>query len=68
MLNSFSISDFVGVVSFSSEANILYGDKIKRATDELKGNLTEKIDALSAKGQTNFEAAFKKAFEMLDHA
>ena len=43
VVNTLSNSDFVGVVSFSSSAEILYSDKILRATSEAKEKINEEI-------------------------
>ena len=62
VVNTLSNSDFVGVISFSDVARSIYQNRIIRATSSDKEAIIEKIDALSAGGKTNYEAAFKKAF------
>jgi uncharacterized protein with von Willebrand factor type A (vWA) domain len=68
VVNTLSNSDFVGVLSFASNANTVYTKKITRATTEVKEQIIEKINSLSALGQTNYQAAFSKGFSLLNAA
>ena len=68
VVNTLSNSDFVGVLSFASNANTVYTEKITRATTEVKEQIIEKINSLSALGQTNYQAAFSKGFSLLNAA
>lgn len=46
VLNTLSNNDFVGIVTFSNDANFLLESGIKRATLEYKQKLNEAIDLL----------------------
>ena len=68
VVNTLSNSDFVGVINFATSASSVDSSKITRATASVKESLIEKIDALEAVGSTNYEAAFRMAFDMLSAA
>ena len=68
VVNTLSNSDFVGVVSFATNAKTLHSSKILRATSETKEKITEKIEGLEAVGSTNYEEAFRKGLSMLKAA
>lgn len=61
-LNNF---DWVGVVLFSTTAKS-YQSKLIRATAENISALKDYINDITATGSTNFEAAFKLAFSIMD--
>lgn len=58
----------MGVLNFGSTVSTVYTDKITRATTEVKEAIIEAIDALEAEGQTNYQGAFTKGFNMLHAA
>lgn len=68
VINSFSNSDFVGVVVFSDTVRTLYSDKLTRATWEFKEKVIEEIEGIGVHGGTNYEIAFRKAFDMIASA
>ena len=61
-------ADTFGVVTFSDSAWSLVYNKIVRATTEAKNAVISAINQLTGSGQTNNEAAFKAAFDMIDAA
>lgn len=68
VINTLSNSDFVGVIKFSSSAQVVYSSKIIRATISEKEAFITDIEALEANGQTNYEAAIRKGFQLLNAA
>ena len=66
VITTLSNNDFVGVASFSNSATALHVDQLERATSNKKTTLIEHIDALEAYGDTNYEAAFRKGFDMIN--
>lgn len=67
MIDTLGLSDFIGVISFSTDANILAYTELKRATVEVRLTLTTKIKELKTEGKTNYELAFSKVYEILDN-
>ena len=68
VINTLSNNDFVGIISFGSSATTVNTTKVTRATIANKQGFTSAIDALEASGQTNYEGAFQKGFELLNAA
>ena len=68
VINTFSNSDFVGVLEFNSNSNVLVSSSIIRATDSHKEQLVSAINGLTAQGGTNYEAAFRSGFSLLSAA
>lgn len=64
MIDTLSLGDFVGVISFSTGASTLVYESIKRATNDVKSQLKTAIDGLYAEGSTNYEQSFSKAEQM----
>ena len=48
MIDTLSLGDFVGVISFSTGASTLVYESIKRATTDVKSQLKTAIDRLYA--------------------
>lgn len=68
VVNTLSNNDFLGIINFGSSASTVYSNKIFRATISEKEAIISDIDALEATGQTNYEAAFQKGFQLLNAA
>ena len=64
VVGTLTIHDYVNVVPFSSSANILLGTTLLQATTANKDKLLNAIDNLALGGYTNFEAGFRKAFQL----
>ena len=66
VINTLSVSDYVAIVPFSSNADALIKPpNLMRATDENKELLIQEVNKLSPWGQTDFYKGFKKSFEGL---
>lgn len=59
VVKTLSNNDFVGIVTFSDEAQ---SRSLSRATIENKESIIEYIEGLEGSGSTNYKAAFDKAF------
>ena len=57
--------DYVGVVIFSDTASTLYTTTMVPATSANIRSLSSAIDGITARGTTNYEAAFREAFDLL---
>ena len=57
--------DYVGVVIFSDAASTLYTTTMVPASSANLLNLNSAIDGITARGTTNYEAAFREAFDLL---
>ena len=68
VINTLGPADTAAVITFATNANSVHFSKIVQATTYNKNLLLEKIDYISADGGTNYEKAFRKAFEMLEQA
>ncbi|MGB1593928.1 MAG: vWA domain-containing protein, partial [Promethearchaeia archaeon] len=67
LMDGLTQADFVSVVDFDGEARTFKDNKfMARATRSFRGEMKNFIDGLEAKGSTNYEAAFKRAFEIVD--
>lgn len=64
LVGTLNINDWYGLVTFSSDSK-KHSSTLQRATNKNIEHWKEIIDNLSANGETNFEAAFRSAFEML---
>ncbi len=64
VIDTLSIADWIGITVFNSNANN-YNDDLVRATNNNKELMKAFINNLEANLQTNFEAAFNKAFAMI---
>jgi len=65
VLDTLSVADHVGVVTFSDEAHMLH-DVMVQATVENIQTLKSLIKSLEPDGGTNFLAAFNLAFDLLE--
>lgn len=65
VINTLGFADYVSVIQFNDEASTLYSTYMSRATSDVKSNLISYIEALEAKGSTNFHDAFDLAFRTL---
>ena len=67
LMDGLTQADFVSVVDFDGEARTFKDNKfMARATKSFRGEMKNFIDGLEAKGSTNYEAAFTRAFEIVD--
>ena len=67
LMDGLTQADFVSVVDFDADARTFKDNKfMARATRSFRGEMKSFIDGLKAEGSTNYEAAFKKAFEIVD--
>ena len=69
--NTLTNFDYVGLVTFSSDARVVPisgSNLLVPATNDNLRLITNAIDTLSASGQTNFQAAFNTAFDMLERS
>lgn len=58
IIDSMSVHDFVGFITFSDQANTLGGtNRIERISEEVKDKLKADIDNLEANGKTNYQIA-----------
>ena len=68
VINTLGPADTAAVITFATHADSVHFSKIVQATTYNKNRLLEKIDYISANGATDYEKAFRKAFEMLEQA
>lgn len=68
VIDTLSNKDFIGVISFSNQAEVMREKKLKRATNSVKEQLVKEISDLSAKGKTNYQDALTKAFSLINTA
>jgi len=67
MIDALSFADYVGVVTFNSEASSLYNlNFLAPAQARFRDKLKTLVDGLNADGGTNYEAGLRKAFEIAD--
>ena len=67
LVDGLTMSDFVAVVDFDSEAKTYEGNKFwSRAASGFRDTLKDFIDSLQADGGTEYLKAFEKAFEVAD--
>ena len=67
IIDTLSITDWVGITAFNSEASN-YNDFLVRATSDNKAFIKNYINNLTPISETNFEAAFNKAFSMITNS
>jgi Mg-chelatase subunit ChlD len=67
VVSTLNIFDFVGFVDFSSTAKS-FKETLIDANQVNKDDLDGYIDRIVATGGTNFEAGFRKAFEIIDNS
>ena len=60
--------DYVGIVVFGDVAKPLMEDVLILANQEGRSNLSKAIDNIETMGGTNYEDAFRKAFEMISNS
>ena len=66
VIDTLTEADYVTIVKYSSRASA-YSNTLVKATTDTKTNLMTWIDSnIDAAGTTNFRAAFKKAWEVVD--
>ena len=65
VINTLTNFDFIGVVIFSDAARTVRFTTLVPATTNNINILSNEIDSIRADGQTNYEAAFTKAFNLL---
>merc|ERR1719409_464551 len=69
MMDGLTQADFVAVVDFDSDAKTFQGNKfMARASSSFRNEMKGFIEGLEARGGTNYEEAFRKAFEIADTA
>jgi uncharacterized protein YegL len=69
MMDGLTQADFVAVVDFDSDAKTFRDNKfMARASSSFRNEMKGFIEGLEAKGGTNYEEAFRKAFEIADTA
>ena len=68
VLNTTSNNDFIGVISFNENASTIHIDRIVRGTSENKKPIIKAVQDLSSSGSTNYEAAIRLGFSMLEAA
>jgi len=69
VIQTLGVSDYVSVVEFNSSAGPIGNyQTLQRATVEKKKELLEYVKNFDAKGLTNFEDAFTKAFDVLENS
>lgn len=64
VVETLTIHDYVNVVVFSTQANVLIGTTLLQATTYNKDQLLKAIQNLQIGGSTNFEAGFRAAFSL----
>ncbi len=66
VIETLSVADKVGVVTFSNDAYVLNDEStLVRATKDNKDRLIAAINRINVVGATNFHAAFSKTFDLL---
>lgn len=69
VINTLSVSDYVAVVPFNTDADVLIQPpNLIRATDENKELLIQEVSKLSPSGRTDFYKGFEKSFEILERS
>jgi voltage-dependent calcium channel alpha-2/delta-3 len=69
VVKTLSFADYVGIVTYSSDAQVgLAASSLQQADNLFRGNLTNYVNSLNAAGATNMEAGFDKAFGLLDES
>jgi hypothetical protein len=67
LVDSLGFYDWIGVVAYGSFA-FTFKEQLLRMTIENKAKIKDFIDNLEAKGLSNYEDAFRKAFNMLNNS
>ena len=67
VINTLTNFDYVGVVTFSDTASTLENTLLPATSANIR-SLSSDIDGITASGPTNYEAAFRKAFDLLDRS
>jgi hypothetical protein len=66
VINTLSVSDYVAVVPFNTDAySLAYPPNLIQATDENKELLIQDVQNLSPSGRTDFYKAFSEGFDIL---
>jgi len=63
VLDTLSVADHVGVVTFSDEAQMLHDVMVQATVENIH---TQVIKSMEPDGGTNFLAAFNLAFDLLE--
>lgn len=66
IVETLTVSDRIAIIPFSDSAQDILADsgRFYKATADNKEFLISRIKELTAGGQTNFDAAFQKAFQV----
>ena len=68
-INGLTHNDYVSLITFDNTAETFLGLKtLAQAMPEFRSRLISYVTNLQASGGTNFNAAFTKAFEVVDHS
>lgn len=68
VLDTLSVGDHVGIIAFSGNADALGQDYLVIANEDNKAKLKAAVMDLTPKGETNYLAAFDRAFYMIDRS
>ncbi|GMH39474.1 hypothetical protein BSKO_07372 [Bryopsis sp. KO-2023] len=69
LLDTFTTADFVNIVSFASEANVLLkGKPLHSASDKNRAKMKNALRKVVVNGGTDFNNGFSEAFDLLEAA
>jgi hypothetical protein len=69
VVNTLTANDRIGIVRFSDNATSISPDgRMRKANETIRKMICDEIDSFEAKGETNFDNAFKIAFDVINRS